>query len=137
MIGKVFGEFVAPGYEQKGVDTFLDYAEASAMAKRLESDSHFGFTSKDENRIAGYIEVRGNEHISLMFVDKEYHIKGICRELFGLAKSECLIRNPELKQISVNSSPYAVTVYERLGFSAIDVEQEKNGIRFVPMSVNV
>jgi predicted GNAT family N-acyltransferase len=36
-------------------------------------------------------------------------------------------------EISVNSSLYAVEAYERLGFVATDTEQQKNGIRFVPM----
>jgi hypothetical protein len=137
MIGQVFGEFVAPGYEQNGVNTFMSYAEATAMSKRLMSGEHFGFIAKDDDAIAGYIEIRGNEHVSLMFVDKSRHKKGICRELFYLATTECLTRNPDLKSITVNSSPFAVIVYEHLGFYATDAEQEKNGIRYVPMSFDL
>jgi hypothetical protein len=38
-----------------------------------------------------------------------------------------------LAQVSVNSSPNAVPIYERLGFASWSPEQTVNGIRFVPM----
>lgn len=35
--------------------------------------------------------------------------------------------------MTVNSSPYAVPVYEKLGFHATGSEQTVNGLRFTPM----
>jgi len=35
--------------------------------------------------------------------------------------------------MTVNSSPYAVDIYRRLGFHAISEEQLTDGIRFTPM----
>ncbi len=34
---------------------------------------------------------------------------------------------------TVNSSPYAVEIYRRLGFAPTDHEQITNGIRYTPM----
>ncbi|WP_460645598.1 GNAT family N-acetyltransferase [Lacrimispora brassicae] len=35
--------------------------------------------------------------------------------------------------MTVNSSPYAVEIYHKLGFVDTDTEQLVNGIRFIPM----
>jgi len=43
------------------------------------------------------------------------------------------IKNDHCSEVSVNSSLYAVEAYKRLGFVATNAEQQKNGIRFVPM----
>ncbi|WP_168733762.1 GNAT family N-acetyltransferase [Metabacillus sediminilitoris] len=37
-------------------------------------------------------------------------------------------------KLTVNSSPYALGIYHRLGFVESDKEQTINGIRFTPMS---
>jgi len=57
---------------------------------------------------SGY-ETRGTSHISLMFVDKTHHKKGIARQMFNVVIEE-LAKNPTVTQITVNSSPYAVEV---------------------------
>ena len=41
--------------------------------------------------------------------------------------------NADVKRVTVNSSPYAVCVYERLGFVKTGEQQEQNGIIYVPM----
>ena len=45
-----------------------------------------------------------------------------------------LRKNEEVEQITVNSSPYAVKVYEHLGFAKTGEQREsENGIVFTPM----
>ena len=85
-----------------------------------------------ENEIAGVISTRDVSHISLLFVDKKYHKKGIAKALFSELLTE-LKKNPDVKKITVNSSPYAVEVYKKLGFKQTDEKQEKDGIIFIPM----
>jgi len=46
---------------------------------------------------------------------------------------EELKKDKGMTQITVNSSPYAVKVYERLGFVKTEEQQEKDGILYVPM----
>lgn len=41
--------------------------------------------------------------------------------------------NSSSKTITVNSSPYAVPVYHKLGFIDTDTEQLSDGIRYIPM----
>jgi len=69
-----------------------------------------------------------------MFVDKKHHRKGIARQLYDTVLSE-INKNADVAQVTVNSSPYAVNVYERLGFAKTDEQQEhENGIVYVPMA---
>ena len=43
------------------------------------------------------------------------------------------MRNSEADRITVNSSPYAVPVYHKLGFSDTDTEQLADGMRYTLM----
>lgn len=69
----------------------------------------------------------------LHFVHDDYQHKGVAKKLFSLALGRCLRHNPHLPGITVNSSPYAVPVYERLGFVPTQPEKVKKGIRHTPM----
>ena len=57
---------------------------------------------------------------------------GIGKALFNAVKNEC----PSDK-ITVNSSPYAVPIYHKLGFTDTDTEQVVNGLRFTPMECKI
>ncbi|WP_190259354.1 GNAT family N-acetyltransferase [Pelotomaculum schinkii] len=46
---------------------------------------------------------------------------------------EAVLRNSTSEMITVHSSPYAREIYHKLGFTDTDVEQTKDGIRYIPM----
>ena len=48
-------------------------------------------------------------------------------------KWDFLRENSSSKTITVNSSPYAVPVYHKLGFVDTDTEQLSDGMRYTPM----
>jgi GNAT superfamily N-acetyltransferase len=87
----------------------------------------------DGDDIIGVIAIRPPCHIALLFVDKEYHRRGIARSLFMtvLSDKQVVIGH---SAVTVNSSPYAVEAYRHLGFVNTDAEQLKNGIRYYPMT---
>ena len=134
LVNKVFTEFVAIDYSEQGKETFTSYLENKY--EEVAADIHAGnkklWGYYKEDKIVGVIGTRNTTHISLMFVDKNYHRQGIATQLFNTVISGLII-NPDNKEITVNSSPYAVKVYEHLGFSKTDEQQEKDGIIFVPM----
>ena len=53
------------------------------------------------------------------------------------AVSVCKKKRPDLSKVTVNASPNAVEIYKKLGFEKKDREQLKNGIRFVPMALDL
>jgi GNAT superfamily N-acetyltransferase len=132
LIARVFDEFVAPGYSQEGVQAFLDYVQPEALLTR-SADNHLTLLALADTQILGVIDMRSCHHISLLFVDTAYQGQGISRALLDTALSLCRELGHDLAEITVNSSPYAIPIYERLGFRATAGEQVKNGIRFTPM----
>lgn len=68
----------------------------------------------------------------MLFVKKEYHRRGIARRLFQIVKERCKNLS-NVKEITVNSSPYALGFYARLGFINTAEEQTVAGIKFTPM----
>ena len=77
----------------------------------------------------GIIATNNNrKHICCFFVKAQYHRQGIGKSLW-----EYLLNNSENEEFTVNSSPYAVPVYHKLGFVDTDSEQLTDGIRYTPM----
>lgn len=68
-----------------------------------------------------------------MFVKKEYHHKGIAKELFNRLKIEIIEKNSNTKCITVNSSLFAIQIYKKLGFITTDEELIQDGLRSTPM----
>lgn len=119
----VFMQFEAPEYSDEGIAEFENSLADESFVAKLK---FYGAYMDDE--IAGIIAYREPQHISLFFVRPEYQGKGVGRKLF-----ERLKKDFEKKTFTVNSSPYAVKIYEKLGFTATDSEQTTNGIRYTPM----
>lgn len=136
LVSRVFYEFVAPLYSDEGVTEFMKFADAETLAERLKGDD-FVLIAESLDQIIGVIEIRDYRHIALFFVAPEHQRRGIGRELLRKALDECLAYNPNLNEITVNSSPNAVSAYRALGFIERDKEKTINGIRFVPMALKV
>lgn len=65
----------------------------------------------DQQKLIGIIALRESCHSSLLFVKKEYHSKGIAKELFNKIKTEIMEKNSNTKCITVNSSPFVIQIY--------------------------
>jgi GNAT superfamily N-acetyltransferase len=136
LITECFNEFVAPGYSEDGIIEFFKYLTPERTHNRL-ARNHFILLALDGSLIVGVIEVRNNNHISLFFVRKEYQNQGIGKKLHEIAIEKCKTLKPDIDVIDVNSSPYAVPIYEKLGFVKVSDEQIENGMRFTPMTVKI
>ena len=84
----------------------------------------------------GIISLRNKTHISLLFVDKYYHKRGIGRALI-VSLSKYVKAEIGQNRITVNASPYGVDFYHRLGFQDIEPEKQQDGIIFTPMFLNI
>jgi len=134
LVNNVFSEFVAVDYSEEGKNTFENYLKNKYEEVSLDLASGYKkmWAYYQNGEIIGVISTRDISHISLMFVDKMHHRKGIARQMFNVVLEE-LRNNEAVNQITVNSSPYAVRVYEHLGFVKTGNQQEKDGIIFIPM----
>jgi ribosomal protein S18 acetylase RimI-like enzyme len=136
LVIRTFNEFIAPGYSSEGIENFLGGVTPESLLRRVQEGRIF-LVAVIKDQIAGVIGIRSYSHICLLFVDAEYHRRGIARELLSRASEICRNHDPDLTEITVNSSPYAVPIYEKLGFQQLQPEQIRNGIRFVPMALKL
>lgn len=136
LVWEVFLEFEGSDYSDEGIAHFKDGLKYETMRDILLESGQKMWICCDENRIIGVIRARPPCHINLLFVKKEYHRKGIARAMFNKMK-EYYKATGSNSEITVNSSPYAVEVYRRLGFVETNSEQITNGIRFTPMKASL
>ncbi len=134
LVWKVFLAFEAPGYNSDGIAEFSNFIDCQTMLDRMNHSQITIWGSWDGKKLVGVIATRLPCHICLLFVDPEYHRKGIAGSLFQTAL-DYYREDPEITDMTVNSSPYAKEVYHRFGFTDLDAEQEINGIRFIPMKL--
>jgi GNAT superfamily N-acetyltransferase len=132
LIGRVFDAFVAPEYSVEGVQEFYRYIQSGAFQERLQNN-HFGLIAIAQKPVVGMLEMRNCSHLSLMFVAVEFQGQGIAKELLRQSLQICQAQVQGLSEISVHSSPYAVPLYERMGFHPTGKMQVRNGIGFIPM----
>lgn len=124
LIWETFLQFEAPEYSVEGVQSFRAFIENKEIIQAVEF-----FGAYDNNELKGVIATNENrKHICCFFVKAEYHRQGIGKKLW-----EYLLDNSQNEIITVNSSPYAVPVYHKLGFVDTDIEQLTDGIRYTPM----
>jgi GNAT superfamily N-acetyltransferase len=136
LVWTVFLEFEAPDFSPQGIEEFKKFISFDSMMKQFENEEIIFWGCIFNNEIAGVIASRGSSHICLLFVNKEYHRQGIGKRLFHTVLEDYK-RKSNCNTITVNSSPYAVEVYHRLGFVDLDQEQTVNGLRFTPMSYSI
>lgn len=121
---QVFQEYEAPEYSQQGIEAFYKSIHDEEYMRELKI-----YGAIERGRLLGILATRSNgNHIALFFVDGKYHGRGIGKRLFHLA-----VGDNSSGHLTVNSSPYAVEIYRRLGFVELDSEQISDGIRFTPM----
>lgn len=116
-------------YGPEGVDSFYHFIDETNVKKSLSTGDMVLYGAYTNHSLVGVLGIRQSTHICLLFVDKNYHRQGIARDLFNNWKKT--LKQPA--SITVNSSPYAIPVYKKLGFSPIKPAQTIDGITFVPM----
>lgn len=123
-----FIEFEAPDYSEEGIQSFKDFIFDDEKFLNLKIN-----VIEIEDKIVSMIAIRNRTHIALLFTNKDFHKKGLARKLFNDFKSSL----KDGDKITVNSSPYAVEVYKKLGFEIIEPEQTVDGIRFTKMMMEI
>lgn len=132
LVWKVFFAFEAPEYSDEGIREFKEFIAPHAVEYRIAKGELFVWGCFHGENIIGVIATRPPCHISLLFVDKDYHRQGIAKALYETVL-DYYKSNSNYTEVTVNSSPYALEAYRRLGFLDTDTEQMVNGLRFVPM----
>ncbi len=136
LVARSFNEFIAPEFSDDGIEEFFRYANPRALLKRSEG-SHDVFVADAEGIIAGVIEIREQRHISMLFVDKEFHRRGIARELTRHVVEKIKSSKRLPGRVTVNSSTFALPFYESVGFRQASDPKIIHGVLHIPMALTL
>jgi ribosomal protein S18 acetylase RimI-like enzyme len=121
---RVFTEYEMPEYEPEALENFKSVLEINNA-----------FVASENGKIIGMINERGGGHVSMLFVDGDYHRNGIATALMNHIADD--LKSKDIKQITVNSSPFGIPFYKNYGFTATDEIKRKDGFIYLPMSYKI
>ena len=125
-VKRVYIESKDESYSEQGIETFCNFVNNKEITKSFKVYGAF-----EDNVLKGIIATDSQKrHISLFFVDKSSQGKGIGKELINI-----VVNNNENSYITVNSSRYAVPIYEKVGFVKMEDEKVQDGLKFTPMKL--
>lgn len=129
---KTFLRFEGDVYTKEGIDNFRDFVTDQVLRRMFLVGEYIVFGAFFRGEMIGVISLRNKEHVSLLFVDEEYHRNGVGKKL--LEELVAFERGIGGYRLTVNSSPYAVDFYHKVGFVDTNLQQIKDGITYTPMS---
>lgn len=133
-----FMRFEAPDYGPEGVEAFRrTVIENEEFLEKCRSGENRMWGAFDGDLLIGLNAMRGESHICLVFTHHAYHRKGIATALFQQVLADIRKENPDLKRITLNSSPYGLPFYLHMGLYPTDYEKTIDGIRFTPMAYDL
>ena len=116
-----FVRFDAPDYSQEGIENFHRFINDEMLRNMFVAGHYQLFVATDEGRYVGMLSLREKKHISLLFVDENYHRHGIASALIKFVCKYALTEEG-VDRLTVNASPYAVDFYHKKGFKDISGE---------------
>lgn len=133
LVWDVFQKEIASSYTEEGVNEFLKFIDFNYM-KDLYTKGELIFWGAFEEELIGTMAVRTDGHISLFFVKNEYQGLGVGKTLFQMMFNFC-VEEMKVNKITVNASPQSVMKYIHMGMRQVGREEERCGIRSVPMEM--
>ena len=132
MIWRTFLKYEGKEYTKEGIRNFFDFITDDELYTAFLKGSYQMMVAVDGNKIIGAGTIRNGNHISLLFVDEDYHCRGVGRAIMD---SLCRYLKEEAgeRYMSLKAAPYAVDFYHRLGFRTVKPEEEYSGIRVTEM----
>lgn len=127
-------EHIVHEFEPQAKELFLTKNNENSIREFVTQGFRYHVAELND-RIIGFVGVRDNNHLYHLFVAKEFQRQGLGRQLWNVARAECLAAgNPG--RFTVNSSNNAVAIYERLGFLRVGPVQNRDGVLYNPMATN-
>ena len=132
MIWRTFLKYEGQQHTKEGIRNFFDFITDDELYTAFLKGSYQMMVAVDGNKIIGAGTIRNGNHLSLLFVDEDYHCRGVGRAIMD---SLCRYLKEEAgeRYMSLKAAPYAVDFYHRLGFRTVKPEEEYSGIRVTEM----
>ncbi len=129
--------FEAPDYGKDGIESFRSFIRDPVLKRMFIMGEYlaYGAFLRSTGEMVGILGVRGYNHVSLLFVQADFHLQGIGRSIVNRYINDA--RKKRIRRITVHSSPFAVEFYHKVGFKDIDKEIVADGIRYTPMELEL
>lgn len=115
-------------FEKNPPQWFIDEISPKAYENRVISENYEQYIYILDKKIVGLLTIKDKNQIFHLFVDSNYHKKGIAKKLWEFTKNSYVIEN-----MKVNASLYAIKVYESFGFVKQGEEKLFKELRYQPM----
>lgn len=129
---RTFLKFDAKMFTDEGIRHFREFISDNFLKRMFEAGEYQVVGAYYHGKMIGVISLRNNCHISLLFVDEEFHKMGIGRKLI-MAIGDYTKLKLHQDCLTVNAAPYATDFYHRVGFEDIGPITSQDGITFTPM----
>lgn len=120
-------------FENDGLVFFLNTVNHRAIKDYMEQGFSY-LVAQHDDEIVGVVAMKDDSHMFHLFVDKAHHNQGIAKQLWQTILEQSLERGNSGK-FTLNSTSYALPIYERWGFLTTDEQQSRYGIRYTPMQL--
>ena len=136
LVWQTFLQFEAATYTREGVKSFQEFIEDPMLQQMFLEDKYIIYGAFLEDEIVGVAGLRNFNHISLLFVKKQYHSMGIATGLLDsiLAFAKKVYGE---NSFTVNAAPYAVGFYHTYGFYDTGKERQQDGVIYTPMRYGI
>ncbi|UVW26907.1 GNAT family N-acetyltransferase [Massilia sp. H6] len=131
MLRELAREFIVHESTLEGASTFLAENNAQGIRGFLAS-GHVYHVALIEGELAGFVAIRGCNHLFHLFVGKRWQRRGVGRALWVTARAAAQGSGGD-GSFTVNASNFAVPVYGALGFVRTGPTACVKGLYFNPM----
>ncbi|ABK48529.1 GCN5-related N-acetyltransferase [Shewanella sp. ANA-3] len=126
--------YIAPTCTDVGAETLVNAMSVESVAHYFALGYQYHVAINETGELVGVVGMKDNSHLYHLFVADIAKGQGLSRQLWELAKAECLAKgNPGT--FTVNSAVNALPVYQHFGFVAQSDIRERGGIRDIPMQL--
>lgn len=136
LVWEVYADAIAPSSSPEGVASFQKFIKYDHISQVWQRGELIFFGAYEGGTLCGTLALRPDGHIALFFVAKERQGQGIGRLLFQYAYQYCA-QHLHVGRMTVNAATEAVERYVHMGMRPVSGEQEREGMRYVPMEMYV
>jgi GNAT superfamily N-acetyltransferase len=122
---------VLPLLNTQGQNEFLTRVLGD-IESTFDTSSYYSVKALVEGEIVGYGAIRDGNYLTHLFVSKQSQGTGVGHFILSH-----LLSSTDVAEVGLRSSVNAMSFYEKHGFVATGPESEFNGIRFVPMTLQI
>jgi GNAT superfamily N-acetyltransferase len=127
-------DFIVHESTPEGAATFLRENNEEAIRRYIVAGQVYHVAESD-GQIAGFVSMRDRSHLFHLFVGVPWQGQGVARKLWEVARQAAIDAGGS-GSFTVNSSNFAVPVYEKMGFVRTAPMQCLKALYFNPMQLD-